>query len=132
MIMQIPWLVLPVLAYVGVAVTGNSFDTTIIQVQMISGAAWTYTLADLLLSVTLIILFIEILKATRTGGNSVVDHALSLIVFIACLILFLIWGPAGTSLFFLITLVTLIDVMAGFSVTIRGARRDFTYGAEGH
>ena len=43
----------------------------------------------------LFVLFFEILKSTRTGGNSVVDHALSMIVFVVCLILFLIWPPAG-------------------------------------
>ena len=41
------------------------------------------------------VLFFEILKSTRTGGNSVVDHALSLIVFVICLILFLIWAAGG-------------------------------------
>jgi hypothetical protein len=49
-----------------------------------------------------------------------------MIVFIACLILFLVWQPAATSLFFLITVISLIDVIAGFSVTIRSARRDYS------
>ena len=75
-------------------------------------------------------LFFEVLKSTRTGGNSVVDHALSMIVFVVCLILFLVWPPAATSLFFLIMLTTLVDVIAGFSVTIRWARRDYAVGSD--
>ncbi len=82
----------------------------------------------MLLTVALIVLFFEVVKSTRTGGNSVVDHALSMIVFVACLILFLVWQPAATSLFFLITVISLIDVIAGFSVTIRSARRDYSVG----
>ena len=73
---------------------------------------------------------VEVLKSTRTGGDSVVDHALSMMVFVACLILFLVWPLAGTSLFFLIMLTTLVDVIAGFSVTIRSARRDYSVGGE--
>jgi hypothetical protein len=84
----------------------------------------------MVLAVALFVLFFEILKSTRTGGNSVVDHALSMIVFVVCLILFLIWPPAATSLFFLIMLTSLIDVIAGFSVTIRAARRDYTVGGD--
>lgn len=132
MIAHVPWLLLSLIAYVAIAVSGGSFDMVIIQFPMISGAHWAFTLGDLLLTATLILLFIEILKATRTGGHSVVDHAMSMIVFIVCLIAFLVWEPAGTSLFFFIMVVALIDVVAGFSVTIRGARRDFTYGQNGH
>ena len=83
-----------------------------------------------LLAFSLFVLFFEVLKSTRTGGNSVVDHALSMMVFVACLILFLVWPLAGTSLFFLIMLTTLVDVIAGFSVTIRSARRDYSVGGE--
>lgn len=131
MVLHVPLLVLSVLFYAGVVLAGMDFDRVILEVPMISGALWTFTLRDLVISVTLLFLFVEILKSTRTGGDSVVDHATSLIVFVVCLILFLIWDKAGTSLFFFITLVTLIDVLAGFSVTLRGARRDLTYGGPG-
>ncbi len=131
MILHVPWILLSLIAYVVIVLSGGSFETPVIDVQMISGADWVFTLGDALLAGTLFLLFIEILKATRTGGHSVVDHALSMIVFIVCLIMFLIWPHAGTSLFFFIMLVSLIDVIAGFSVTIRGARRDMTYGIEG-
>ena len=80
----------------------------------------------MLVATALFLLFFEVLKSTRTSGKSVIDHSLSLIVFIVCLILFLVWPPAATSIFFVIMLVTLVDVIAGFSVTIRAARRDYT------
>ena len=104
--------------------------STRFTVSMPSGGEWQISLGDMMLAFSLFVLFFEILKSTRTGGNSVVDHALSMIVFVVCLILFLIWPPAGTSLFFLIMLTTLIDVIAGFSVTIRSARRDYSVGSD--
>lgn len=133
MILSVPWLLLSLLAYNWVVfVTGTPFDTVVWQLPMISGAVWTLVLGDLIIAGTLCLLFIEILKATRTGGNSLVDHALSTIVFIICLIEFLVIPEAATSLFFFITVVTLIDVIAGFSITIRAARRDFTVGPDAH
>jgi hypothetical protein len=126
----VPLLAFVVIAYVAFASGGADFALTRFTVAMPSGGMWTITLGDMVLAVALFVLFFEILKSTRTGGNSVVDHALSMIVFVVCLILFLIWPPAATSLFFLIMLTSLIDVIAGFSVTIRAARRDYTVGGD--
>jgi hypothetical protein len=54
-----------------------------------------------------------------------------MILFMICLIEFLVVRQAATSEFFFILIVTLIDVIAGFSITIRGARRDFGFGGAG-
>jgi hypothetical protein len=127
---SVPLLAFVVAAYVAFAAGGADFTLTRFTVSMPSGAAWNISLGDMMLAFSLFVLFFEVLKSTRTGGNSVVDHALSMIVFVACLILFLVWPPAGTSLFFLIMLTSLVDVIAGFSVTIRSARRDYSVGSD--
>ncbi len=127
---SIPLLAFVIIAYVAFAAGGADFTLTRFTVPMPSGAVWDISLGDMMLAFSLFVLFFEVLKSTRTGGNSVVDHALSMMVFVACLILFLVWPPAGTSLFFLIMLATLVDVIAGFSVTIRSARRDYSVGGE--
>jgi hypothetical protein len=127
----IPLLAFVIVAYAAFAFAGADFSLTRFSVNMPSGGTWSITLADMMLTFALFVLFFEVLKSTRTGGNSVVDHVLSMIVFVVALIVFLIWPPAATSLFFLIMLICLIDVMAGFSVTIRSARRDYTVGGEG-
>ena len=57
-----------------------------------------------------------------------VNHGLSLVVFIVALIEFIVLPEFGTSTFFMITLFTLLDVVAGFTVTIATARRDFSVG----
>ena len=124
----VPLLAFVVIAYAAFALGGADFALARFTVTMPSGGMWQISLGDMLLAAALFVLFFEILKSTRTGGNSVVDHALSLIVFMVCLILLLVWQAAATSLFFLITLISLVDVMAGFSVTIRAARRDYTVG----
>ena len=130
MILSLPYLILSVIAYNAIVfMTGTPFESTVFQVLMMSDVTWTFTLADMMITGTLFLLFIEILKATRTSGKSLIDHALSTIVLIICIIEFLVVPEAVTSLFFFITLITLIDVIAGFSVTIRAARRDFAVGS---
>lgn len=92
---------------------------------------WSFTWGDLILLVTMLLLFAEILKATYTATASLVDHGLSMVVFVACLIEFLLVDAAFTSVFFLIMIATLIDVVAGYTIGIRVARRDIGFGAMG-
>jgi hypothetical protein len=124
----VPLLVIPLIAYVAFAGAGADFSASRFPITLPSAGVWQLTLGDILLAAGLCLLFFEILKATRTGGNSVVDHAFSMIVFVVCLILFLIWDQAATSTFFLLMLMAMIDVIAGFSVTINAARRDHSVG----
>jgi hypothetical protein len=127
-ISAVPLLAFVVMAYVAFASGGADFVLARFKVPMPSGGEWQISLGDMMLAFSLFVLFFEILKSTRTGGNSVVDHALSMIVFVVCLILFLIWDRAATSTFFLLMLMAMIDVIAGFSVTINAARRDRSVG----
>jgi hypothetical protein len=133
MILSLPWLVIPIILYNLIAFSSASVDVfngVLISLNMISGATWSLTVGDLVILITLTLLFVELVKATRTGGSSIVDHALSMILFIICIIEFLVVPAAATSEFFFILFVTIIDVVAGFSITIRGARRDFGFGGE--
>jgi hypothetical protein len=129
LIAALPLLIFPLLAYVAFAAFGAEFGASRFDVPLPSGGVWQIALGDILLTVGLALLFFEILKATWTGGATVIDHAFSMMVFIACLILFLIWDRAATSTFFLLMLMALIDVIAGFSVTISAARRDYNVDA---
>lgn len=93
-----------------------------------STVSWSFNWGDLILLVTLLLLFVEILKATYTSTASLLDHGLSMLVFIACLVEFLLVDAAFTSVFFLIMVATLIDVVAGYTIGIRVARRDIGFG----
>lgn len=115
---------------------GNTSDaarallaTEIFGIPMISGATWSFTWGDLILTITLFVLFAEILKATYTSTSSLVDHGLSMLVFIAALIEFIVYPGAATSVFFLILVALVIDVIAGFTIGIRVARRDIGFGS---
>lgn len=112
----------------GAAAAVSVLDTTLFRLPMLSGAEWVFTIGDLIMLVTLLLLFIEIVKSTYTSTSSLLDHGLSMLVFVACLIEFLTVPQAATSLFFLIMMASLIDVIAGYTIGIRVARRDLTFG----
>jgi hypothetical protein len=127
-----PLLALPVLVYnlVTFATRADASQAVsqlqgrVFEIPMASGGVWDVTLGDLLIAASLVILFIELLKSTTSRRIAIINHALSLLLFIVCLVEFLLLKGFSTSVFFLITLMVLLDVLAGFIVTIIAARRD--------
>ncbi|MEH6725255.1 MAG: hypothetical protein V7703_03785 [Hyphomicrobiales bacterium] len=104
------------------------WDAVLFSVTMISGAVFSFTLSDLFVFSALLLLCIEVLKATRIGNLTIIDHMLSMVVFIAFLVEFLLVREAATTLFFTLMVVALIDVVAGFAISIRSATRDVAVG----
>lgn len=132
----VPLLILPVLAYNLVALLGfqggagavdgaSRLGRALFYVPMTSGAEWDVSLSDVLIGSGLIVLFVELLKSTTSRRTVLVNHALSMVLFIACLVEFLLLPAFATSTFFLLMLMVLLDVLAGFIVTIVASRRDF-------
>lgn len=132
----IPLLVISFIVYnVVVLFGGDTTAETILSKQifalpMVSGARWIFTMGDLIIFLTMILLFIELIKSTYTSSSQMVDHGLSMLVFIACLVEFLLVPKATSSVFFVILTATLIDVVAGALIGIRTARRDLNFGGE--
>jgi hypothetical protein len=92
-------------------------------VHMMSGQDWVLSWEDIILAFSIFLLWIEIIKSTRIGMRSVMDHILAMALFIAMLVEFLLVRPAGTSTFFLLMTLALFDVLAGFIVGIRRSTR---------
>ncbi len=126
-----PLLLIPLLAYnffVFLFMGGDpaGWSAQLLTIPMVSGQDWSLTAGDLLLVVGLVCLFFEVVKATNTGRSSVVEHMLSTLVFVVFLVEFLLIGGAGSSVFFLLMIMALVDVVAGFTVSITSAGRDVT------
>jgi hypothetical protein len=102
-----------------------------IRVNMMSGASLALQWADVLILAALFLLFVEVLKAARVGSLTIIDHIMSTGVFIAMLVEFLLVPQAGTAPFFMLLGISLIDVVAGYSISIRSARRDVAFGMDG-
>jgi hypothetical protein len=101
-----------------------------IRVPMASDVVWLVTFGDVMVLLSLLLLFIELLKSTSTGTAAIFNHALSMLVFIICLVEFLLRGEFATTTFFLILVMSLLDVLAGVVVTIVSARRDVEFAGQ--
>jgi hypothetical protein len=123
-----PLLVIPVAIYnmIVFLTPGVGWTDTVATFHLISGQSWTITSQDLLLGFAILLLPLEILKATRMGVRSIIDHILSFVLFVAMLVEFILVRQAGTSTFFILMMISLVDVMGGFIVTLRTAQRDMT------
>jgi hypothetical protein len=133
MLAAFPLLIIPFILY-NIAMMGlmgagvAALDGTVISQAMLSGATWTLSLGDLLIVVALVMLFFEILKATRNGSSSLINHMLSMLVFIAYLCEFLLVRDAATQTFFILMTIAFLDVIGGFTISIRTAGRDVSIG----
>ncbi|MEW4448895.1 hypothetical protein [Qipengyuania sp. JC766] len=136
-----PYLLIPVLLYNVIALFAGDpapdgspailqwVDATAFSLPMLSGVTLSLGWGDLLVVFAVIFLFIEVVKATGTGSAGIVNHMLSMGLFIVCFVEFLMFQSFATSSFFIITMIVLLDALAGMVVTIVSARRDF--GVEG-
>lgn len=122
-----PLLIIPLAIYnmVVFLTPGVAWTDQAGRLRMVSGQEWIITAGDMLIVFALVVLFVEIIKSTRTGMKSVIDHGLSTLVFIAALIEFLIVPQAATSVFAILLVICLVDVVGGYSITIRTAQRDY-------
>src|SRR4026207_909465 len=119
-----------VVVFAGGGPATGPLAATLFRLPMLSGATWTFACGGVLLLIAFLVLFAELVKATYTSTISLVDHGLSMLVFVACLIEFLVVGAAATSGFFFIMTAPVIHGAAGFPTGIRVARRDLTIGAQ--
>ena len=133
MLRAFPKMLIAVVAY-NVLIFGGGFmghpaDALLarnVPVMVFSGDLWKVSLSDALVTLALVFLFIEMIKATRTSRREILNHALSTLTLMAALAEFIAVKGFGTSTFFLITLMCLFDVVAGYTVSIVTARRDLT------
>jgi hypothetical protein len=102
---------------------GVSWTSPVTTVHMMSGQDWVLTWEDILLAFAIFLLWIELIKSTRAGSRSIMDHVLAMGLFIGMLVEFLLVPQAATSTFFLLMTIALVDVLAGFIVGMRSATR---------
>ena len=132
MLRAIPLLAIVVIAYnIAVFAAPESMAGVLTTIALISGASWTVDTGDAIIIFALVLLYIEILKSTTTTDVSIADHALSMVVFVVCLIEFLIYAPCGTSVFFIIMMMTALDVIAGYSIMNDVSEREYQMERDG-
>ena len=101
---------------------GVSFVTPLFTLTLMSGAAWPVTLSDLLIALGILLLLFEVIKGARPGSKYFMDHLLSLVVFAGAAAEFVMLPQFGTSTYFLLSLLALVDFLSGIALRARRRR----------
>jgi hypothetical protein len=122
-----PLLIIPFVLYNMIAFLLNlEFSTTVFSVPLLSGRSMPVSTGDMLVLLAVLLLYLEILKATRLSNKAIMDHVLSMLVFLAMTIEFIAVQRAATPTFLILVALSFVDVIGGFTITIRTAQRDIS------
>ena len=129
-----PLLLIPLAIYniIAFLMRDVSFAAALFTVPLPSGTAWPVTLSDVLLTLGILLLLCEVIKGARPGAKYLTDHLLSLLVLCGAGAEFALLPQFGTSTFFLLTTLSLVDFLSGIALRARrgtassaaAARRD--------
>ncbi len=133
MVSAIPLTIIPLILFniVGYAFGATVWSNEVFGITMLSAVRWGFTVGDLMIIVAIAALFVEVLRSARGASHTIANHVLSTVILIVYIIEFIVAGLAANSVFFILTIIALFDVVAGFSISIRTASRDISFGAGG-
>jgi hypothetical protein len=95
----------------------------LLRLTTTGGGVWPVSTGDLLLAAALSVLFVELVKSTASRRLAMINHGLSIMLFAICVAEMLLTPACATSTFFLVTLMVLLDVLAGFMMRAGAYRR---------
>lgn len=106
----------------------DPMNVTIFTLKLPSKQLWRPDIGDAVVVLGLFVLFIEIIKSTSTSASTITEHILSTFVFVFYVIAFLLAPMVANSTFLILGIMSMIDVIAGFTITTYGAKRDISLG----
>src|SRR5437870_1808178 len=134
MLRLIPLLIIPVIFYNLIALGGGVIAHHDIQdllsadhgvtIHMFSRDYWKFGFGAMVILVSLMLLFVKVVKSTRTTSRDIVNHGSSLVPFSIALIAFIVLKGCATTPFFFIVAMTVFDVVAGYTISIVAAEHD--------
>lgn len=93
-----------------------------------SGNEIALTYREGFVTFALFVLFVELIKSTVASNAAITEQILSVLAFIGFLIQFLVSPHAAEPTFFILLNISLIEVLAGFVIIVREARKDIHFG----
>ncbi|KAF0184469.1 MAG: hypothetical protein IV086_00890 [Hyphomonadaceae bacterium] len=127
-----PLLLIPTILYAMIAIpagenVAQAMASVAFNVPLASSGVMVVTWGHLILLVSVVTLFVEILKSTTPSGAQMIDNGLAVAVFIVSFILFLLVRPFGTTEFFIIMTMSLLDFLTGSVIMTRVSQRTVQY-----
>jgi hypothetical protein len=129
--MGVPLLIIPLAIYniLAFLIPGFVWMDEIAHFRMKSAGEWGVTSGDIMIAGSILTLAVEMMRAGR-AGRSIVDHMLSTLVFIGMMVEFVLVKEAASTTFFLLLLISFVDVTGGFAMGVRRSHREVPAEAE--
>ena len=129
-LLSIPIILYNIFAFFIFADYDAGFESAaLFTVPMVSGARFTFTVSAAIILMALVLLAAELIKATRITAGTVGDHVIATVIFVICLLEFLLVRQCATSTFLILMAIVLLDLIGGFAVSLRSATRDVNLAA---
>ena len=117
-----PLLLIPLAIYniIVLLMPGVSLAEPLVTLPLLtSGAEWPVTLGDVLVTLGIVTLLLEVIKGARPGAKYLTDHLLSLVIFGGAVTEFLLWPRFANSTYFLLLLLAMTDFLTGVALRVR-------------
>lgn len=101
---------------------GLGFDVALTGLALPSGRLWSIALGDAVVALGALLLLLEVIKAGRPGGKYVTDQLLSLLVLAGTVGEFVTLPQFGNATMFLLSILALVDFLAGIALRNRQQR----------
>jgi hypothetical protein len=97
---------------------------TVFSIPLIEGRRLPVTTGELLLGIAMLMLYVEVLKAARLGGKSVMDHVLAFALLAGMAAELALLPRATSPTLLLLAGLAFVDLITGLSLAIRRKRRE--------
>jgi hypothetical protein len=119
MLVGFPLLIIP-FAFFNVAVffLNMSFTETVFSIPLQPNREMPVDLGDLIVAIGILLLWIELVKAVRPGGKSMIEHIISFLLFAAMAAELVFVPEAESPTLLLLAVLGFVDFMAGISARL--------------
>lgn len=125
-VLSIPALALVIIAFNVLGFAGQWMDSESLvwDGALPSGADFYLKVGDFFILAGFAALFFRINEVAFLGAGTTIDHMLSIAIFVAALVEFLLAPFCGTATFFFLVIMALINMTAGFSASVLSTWRN--------
>jgi hypothetical protein len=120
-LLLIPFAIYNIIAFL---MPGVAWSAPFARIVLRSGAEWTIAPGEILIAFSILILLVELVKFTRIGVRSWVDHGLALLLFAGMTAEFVLVQAVASPTFFLLLVISFVDFVGGIAVAVSLRRRD--------
>jgi hypothetical protein len=91
------------------------FSDTVFTIPLAADRTMPVSTGDLIVAIGILLLYVELIKAVRPGGKLIMDHVLSILLFVGMVAELVLVPRAATPTLLLLTVLSFVDLITGLS-----------------